>query len=820
MPRSGIRRCLGTLHVFILLILAFEYVGASWLWTFQQKLRIVGGEVGDQYDESGNPFRASNEANHHGDFGSNAMKIGRGFETVISGYQAKDKGYVFVHNTDDGWDRQGYSVWTQNAILMPDQDSTRNEGFGKYMVAYNQTIVVAAPESYNNLGAVYLFNGTMRSWTQTQVLIPESDPTNMALNPVEGDKFGTRLHLHKNRLIIGAQSASFKNVNDGVTAVDNGGAVYVYEGEHTELEIGTGRYAWTWSFQAKLVALDAMTNNYFGENFALMDDFVVVGAQNDNEKVDGGIDEGNGGEFTGSAYVFQFETGKWSQQQKLIAGGEFMFYHPTRHIQAATQDIYYGIKKFNYDIALDENWLAVSGARVDAWVQPMESVYLFQSAVLKVGTEEMHRWSLQQKLSPNPDPYVDPSPKAAEGWNITEHQTTVHLRHDTLVATMHTPDGNETNFVYTLPEYHSSEHAGPGWSQQQVLTSEGNTDGKQMSNPQLWGSSMLFRGNHSIDMYTQYYPDSCLLLWASDHFGDGWDKAVLTVVAPDGSNDTFHPSCNQIDPFQVRYCPHQIQDSGVYTVKVFAPTDAKFFWEISWQVILESTGEVYKGDFATKIRFIFDTNTRKFSFMDAENRIFMDQPCYPCTSISDLTWNDQLAGSDLTFFSLVVRGAPYYISDVKGSKLVAKGLICNDDRNYECFIRIPEGVYTLRMGGGLFGREPPYLPYNDTEWLFPSKYPKGCQSSGYHREQFVFEIKDSACTPIKTDEFPMHPAHGWRDALYANQRCYDEFGMPTQSPTKMPLAQYISMGFDDDGTRRLAQEQDKKDEEEVDLYGF
>ncbi|RYY84684.1 hypothetical protein EON63_08715 [archaeon] len=49
-----------------------------------------------------------------------------------------------------------------------------------------------------------------------------------------------------------------------------------------------------------------------------------------------------------------------------------------------------------------------------------------------------------------------------------------------------------------------------------------------------------------MQMRTPYHNQSCLLLWMSDHFGDGWDTAVLTVRAPDLTNDTFHPHCDQV----------------------------------------------------------------------------------------------------------------------------------------------------------------------------------------------------------------------------------------------------------------------------------
>ena len=88
-------------HVVVVLLLCLIPTGAY--WSFQQSLKVDGDT----------PFYA--------DFGSNAMSMGRGFETIISGYDATGLGSVFVHNTDDGYAGRGYSVWTQNAQLVPVQ---------------------------------------------------------------------------------------------------------------------------------------------------------------------------------------------------------------------------------------------------------------------------------------------------------------------------------------------------------------------------------------------------------------------------------------------------------------------------------------------------------------------------------------------------------------------------------------------------------------------------------------------------------------------------------------------------------------------------
>lgn len=61
---------------------------------------------------------------------------------------------------------------------------------------------------------------------------------------------------------------------------------------------------------------------------------------------------------------------------------------------------------------------------------------------------------------------------------------------------------------------------------------------------------------------------------------------------------------------------------------------------------------------------------------------------------------NQVNGGDVSFFSLVSTGAQYFISDVEGYNLKAKGLMCNGDTKYQCFIRLTEGTYVLRLGGG------------------------------------------------------------------------------------------------------------------------
>lgn len=45
----------------------------------------------------------------------------------------------------------------------------------------------------------------------------------------------------------------------------------------------------------------------------------------------------------------------------------------------------------------------------------------------------------------------------------------------------------------------------------------------------------------------------------------------------------------------MRYCPYQPYDEGIYIIKVFAADQARFFWELSWQVTIEATNETFTG---------------------------------------------------------------------------------------------------------------------------------------------------------------------------------------------------------------------------------
>jgi hypothetical protein len=137
---------------FLFLIDVCLQISAIYQWSFQQKLQV--SEAGSTYGATPSGL------------------IGRGFQTLISGYDSgvvSGKPGIYIHTSDDGHVDNRHLVWSQQAKLVA-KDTTVNDKFGKWMVSHNQTIVVSAPLAGDKRGYVYIFNGTLRHWSQVQKL--------------------------------------------------------------------------------------------------------------------------------------------------------------------------------------------------------------------------------------------------------------------------------------------------------------------------------------------------------------------------------------------------------------------------------------------------------------------------------------------------------------------------------------------------------------------------------------------------------------------------------------------------------------------------
>jgi 6-phosphogluconolactonase (cycloisomerase 2 family) len=102
--------------------------------------------------------------------------------------------------------------------------------------------------------------------------------------------FGESVAISGDKMIVGA---SWDNANGY-----NSGSAYIFEQE-----------SGVWKQVAKLTASDGAVSDYFGSSVAISGDRAIVGAYGDDDK----------GASSGSAYIFEEESGVWKQVAKLTA---------------------------------------------------------------------------------------------------------------------------------------------------------------------------------------------------------------------------------------------------------------------------------------------------------------------------------------------------------------------------------------------------------------------------------------------------------------------------------------------------------------------
>lgn len=242
-------------------------------------------------------------------------------------------GSAYVYTLSSG-------AWTLQQKLTAN-DGEADDAFGSYVAISGDTAVVGAfgdrVGTNVNQGSAYVFVRSGSSWSLQQKLTAADGAAN--------DFFGRAVAIAGDSVVVGSSSAD-------VGANVDQGAAYVF------FRSGT-----TWAQQAKLVAGDAASTDYFGDSVAISADTVVVGATED----------ANGANIQqGSAYVFTRTGTAWSQQAKLTAGDGTAFDY------------------FGFSVTIDAN-TAVIGTLQDVGANFQQgSAYVF----VRSGTT----WTQQQKL--------------------------------------------------------------------------------------------------------------------------------------------------------------------------------------------------------------------------------------------------------------------------------------------------------------------------------------------------------------------------------------------------------------------------------------
>ncbi len=280
---------------------------------------------------------------------------------VVGAWIAGNDAYVF---------RRYGGIWSQEAHLRPSTLDSTGDNFGYSVAISGDTIAIGAPheasdsvgvygaEGNNNAeksGAAYVFHRTNRTWLQQAYI--------KASNTDAEDQFGKSVAIDGHTLVVGAprESSGSTSINGDQenNTVRYSGAVYAFQrraqtwsqeayikasnadtGAHFGGSValsgdilavaaasGSGaayvfeRNAGAWSEAAYLQASNTGASDLFGSSIALSGTTLVVGARLEDSEATGvnGLENNEGAEGSGAAYVFQRTNGVWLQQAYLKA---------------------------------------------------------------------------------------------------------------------------------------------------------------------------------------------------------------------------------------------------------------------------------------------------------------------------------------------------------------------------------------------------------------------------------------------------------------------------------------------------------------------
>lgn len=201
---------------------------------------------------------------------------------IIAGARLDDDGlssggaYIFFRDVGG---------WVQQKKLTA-SDAAAGDDFGASVGISGSYVVVGAPGdnvAAADSGSAYVFVRSGVNWTQQQRL--------SASDGAAGNELGRSVSISGDYVVAGSRLADFDGFN-------NAGAAYVFKRTNT-----------TWAQQAKLKAADANDEDVFGVSVSIYGGFVLVGAMQDDD----------GGNNSGSAYMFRRNGTTWLQASKLIA---------------------------------------------------------------------------------------------------------------------------------------------------------------------------------------------------------------------------------------------------------------------------------------------------------------------------------------------------------------------------------------------------------------------------------------------------------------------------------------------------------------------
>ena len=277
----------------------------------------------------------------------------------------KGAAYIYKRYGDDTNDE---NIWDRHVDLIGPALSA-DDYFG-ISVAIDGDWAAVGSSGYddsglNQVGRVVVYKRSGTDWNQHSIL--------MASDKAAGDEFGHHVTMSGNNyIVVGAEKDESSK-----------GAVYVFTLNNDQ-----------WMQTQKLTASDAAAGDRFGHHLDLSDLYLVVGAQENDD----------GGDKSGSAYIFVNSAGTFSEQAKLRASDE------------AAGD------EFGHHVDINGDYAIVGAEFDDDGKTNSGSAYIFKRSV--------NSWPQQAKITAS-----DPGEDDAFGHHVAisgDYALTVSYTHLTL----------------------------------------------------------------------------------------------------------------------------------------------------------------------------------------------------------------------------------------------------------------------------------------------------------------------------------------------------------------------------------------------------
>lgn len=317
-------------------------------WTFVQK---IFNEDQDDYDRFGWSVAVDGDMAVIGAYGEDED------ENDENSLSKAGSAYIFQRSGDGTWEQ------IQKIVA---SDRSAGDEFGFSVAIHDGTIVIGAHYCSTNTlgggyslhaGAAYIFEeNDMGEWIESAKVVASDRFGNPGIDYEEEDwnwRFGESVAVWGDFVLVGSPFASkayaFEPTGGGgawvetdqltypgISWLDRAGIVSI-DGSKAVLGAQTWDYSETWGeddlmnaggaaiytrsaggswdFEQMIVASDRSAGDHFGISVSIEGDYIVSGAHQDNHDEDTEDDLEN----AGSAYIFKFTDGTWSEYDKIDA---------------------------------------------------------------------------------------------------------------------------------------------------------------------------------------------------------------------------------------------------------------------------------------------------------------------------------------------------------------------------------------------------------------------------------------------------------------------------------------------------------------------